>query len=272
MAARVEAFICDHQGRRGISDLTAHTYRKVILALLEFCDVDELTPGAFHRLAEERGWAQSTRFTYWQAVKAYSAYRLRAGLADRDPFDGMKGPRNALPAPKPVPDLDRLKAIAAEWVAETEGRANAVPIDEWLVLAAYAGLRSGKIVRVRREHLRQEPGGWVLDVPQGKGSTSDTIPAHPEIVNLLSRKERGLLYPGYTATNVQGAGKRLMRKAGLAGGIHRLRHTYATWIYQATGDPFKTQRLCRHRSLSSTLSYARVADQSLHDAIGGLYG
>jgi len=269
VAVRVEEFLADHRGRRAIGPTTASVYRRALLAVERVADVDRLTPVAFHRLAERRGWSQSTIASYWTAVRAYSAYRFRCGLAEADPFADVRSPRRPDPNPKPVEDLDRIMALARQLAAN--GRADAVPIDEWVTLAAYAGLRTCEIVRVRREHLRKEPRGWVLDVPQGKAGTNASIPAHPEVVKLVQRKERGLLYPGYGPTNVQSAGRRLMRKAGLQGGLHRLRHSYATWIYQATGDPFRTQRLCRHRSLNSTLAYARVADKTLHDAIEGLY-
>jgi len=269
--ACVEEFIADHRGRRGIQANTAECYRRALRAVGQSADVDELTPERFHTVADERGWSVGTRASYWTAVAAYSAYRVRRGLAPVDPFDGVRSPRSPDPNPKPVTAgqlalLQRLAHARAH-----SGRANAVPIDEWVTLAAYAGLRCCEIVRVRGEHLRHTPNGWELDVPHGKGGSSASIPAHPDVVKLLSRKERGLLYPGVKAVNVHAAGQRLFSEAGIGGALHRLRHTFATSIYQATKDPFKAQRLCRHKSLSSTLSYAKVPDRELHDAIGGLY-
>lgn len=271
VAVRVEDFLIDHRGRRAIGQTTAEVYRRALVAIEHVAEVDRLTPAGFHRLADRRKWSASTRATYWTAVRAYSAYRVRAGLADHDPFADTRSPRRPDPNPRPVSqaDLGRLKAAAARRAA---ARPSSRPVDEWLVLAAYAGLRTCEVARVKGEHLRMGPNGWELDVPQGKGGTNASIPAHPDVVKVVDRKERGFLYPGVTARIVQGAGKRLFAEAGLEGGLHRLRHTYASWIYQATGDPFRTQRLCRHRSLNSTLAYAKVADKGLHEAIGGLYG
>jgi integrase/recombinase XerD len=271
VAARVEEFLAHHRGRRAIGQTTVAVYRRALEAIERAdCDVDALTPTGFHQLADERGWGASTRATYWNAVKQYTAFRFRAGLADGDPFADTRAPRRPPQNPRPVgpAELAQPRATSAR---RAGARPSTRPVDEWLTLAAYAGLRTCEIARVRGEHLRHDSSGYVLDVPNGKGGTNATIPAHPEVVKVVSRKQRGLLYPGTTARDVQGAGKRLFMEAGLDGGLHRLRHTYASWIYQQTKDPFLTQRLCRHRSLNSTLAYAAVVDQQLHDAIGGLH-
>jgi integrase len=238
MAARVQAFLDDHRGRRGVGPVTCETYRRALVALELHVDVERLTPAAFYDLADQEGWSKNTRASYWTAAKQYSAYRLRNGLAETDEFAEARGPQRPDPNPKPVDDLDSLMELARD---RARRRPDSKPVDEWLTLAAYAGLRCFEIARVEREHLRRTAGGWVLDVPQGKGGTNATIPAHPEVVKLFSGKTAGFLYPGETAGSVHSAGKRLMREAGLKGGLHRGRHSFATAIYQKTGDPFRTQ-------------------------------
>jgi len=269
--AAVEAFLVDHRSRRATAAETAVNYGRILRRLARWTDIDELTPAAFYELADRRGWGMATRASYWTAVRAYSSYRLRAGLAAADPFAEVRSPRFPAPNPKPVSPAQR-ELIARVAARRAAARPSSKPVDEWVTLAAYAGLRCCEIARVRGEHLRETGDGWVLDVPHGKGGSCASIPAHPDVVKVVSRKDRGLLYPGETAVTVQKAGIRVFNEAGVPGGLHRLRHSYATAIYQATGDPFRTQRLCRHRSLNATLAYAAVADRGLHETMAGLYG
>jgi site-specific recombinase XerD len=49
---------------------------------------------------------------------------------------------------------------------------------------------------------------------------------------------------------------------------HALRHTFATRIYQHTGDILVTQQALGHASVASTVIYARVNHARLREAVG----
>jgi integrase/recombinase XerC len=49
--------------------------------------------------------------------------------------------------------------------------------------------------------------------------------------------------------------------------IHSLRHTFATRLYQRTGDLYLVQRALGHRQITTTEVYARVSDDSLREAV-----
>ena len=49
---------------------------------------------------------------------------------------------------------------------------------------------------------------------------------------------------------------------------HALRHTFAMAIYKKSGDIALTQAALRHRSIASTLVYARVDRDRVRAAIG----
>ena len=57
---------------------------------------------------------------------------------------------------------------------------------------------------------------------------------------------------------------RVRRKVG----PHGLRHSFALGLYARTGDVLLVQRALGHRSLSSTLIYARASDERLRAAVG----
>ena len=49
--------------------------------------------------------------------------------------------------------------------------------------------------------------------------------------------------------------------------VHSLRHTFATRLYQKTGDLYLVQRALGHRQITTTEIYARVSDDALRRAV-----
>ena len=50
--------------------------------------------------------------------------------------------------------------------------------------------------------------------------------------------------------------------------VHSCRHTFATRLYQKTGDLYLVQRALGHRQITTTEIYARVSDDRLRRAVG----
>lgn len=138
------------------------------------------------------------------------------------------------------------------------------PVSCYITLAAYAGLRMSEIAAVRRSDLETYPGGWRLRVV-GKGGHAAVIPAHYKIVELLSRWEPA---EGLTGNAVGKACERAFRKHGLEGGIHRIRHSYATRLLEACHDIYVVRDLMRHDSIATTQIYAQLDDDKPAAAIG----
>ena len=49
--------------------------------------------------------------------------------------------------------------------------------------------------------------------------------------------------------------------------VHSLRHTFATRLYERTGDLYLVQRALGHRQITTTEIYARVIDEALRHAM-----
>ncbi len=49
--------------------------------------------------------------------------------------------------------------------------------------------------------------------------------------------------------------------------VHSLRHTFATRLYQKTGDLYLVQRALGHRQITTTEIYARASDDALRQAV-----
>jgi len=86
----------------------------------------------------------------------------------------------------------------------------------------------------------------------------------------LAGRDAGPLFVGRSGTrisarHVQRQLAQWLAKAGIERHVspHALRHTFAMAVYRKSGDIHLVQRALRHRSIASTLVYARADDRVL---------
>ncbi|MCC6738936.1 MAG: tyrosine-type recombinase/integrase [Planctomycetia bacterium] len=116
----------------------------------------------------------------------------------------------------------------------------------------------GEVRKGLSEAVRQRLTAW-LAARALLGSTSPAL--------LVSTQRRRLC-----RRQVQAIIGRRLREAGIARRVtaHGLRHTFATALYRKTKDILLVQRALDHRSIASTLVYARVADEQVAAAVAGM--
>lgn len=157
--------------------------------------------------------------------------------------------------PRPIPEDELGFALTAAQAADRR-------LYAFLVLGAYAGLRSVDIAGLERDDVLTDQAVPMLRV-RGKGGHEDVIPVGREVVEALVPflgRRPGALF-------VTGEGRRMDRNAirervndflgrlGLAYTFHQLRHRYGTKVYEISKDIRHTQRAMRHRSIQSTELY-----------------
>jgi site-specific recombinase XerD len=139
-----------------------------------------------------------------------------------------------------------------------------------LLLTAYAaGLRVSEVVALQVSDIDAERG--VLRVRQGKGARDRMTLLSPRLLEALReywRHERpeSWLFPSRDRRGhlCAGAAKHLYTKAKQraniqkVGGVHTLRHTFATHLLEAGVDLHTLQRLLGHKSLRSTTRYLHL--------------
>ena len=141
-----------------------------------------------------------------------------------------------------------------------------------LFLVAYsAGLRVGEIVRLRP--LDIDSGRMVIRIEQGKGAKDRLSVLSPRLLEVLRdycrREQPGeFLFPSrdgkghlsIKALQVAFSRAKLRAKIHKPGGIHLLRHSFATHMLEAGADLHTLQRLLGHRSIRTTTRYLHLMD------------
>jgi integrase/recombinase XerD len=146
-----------------------------------------------------------------------------------------------------------------------------------LTLCYGCGLRLSELVAVKVSHLDGERR--LLRVEQGKGAKDRLVPLSETLLQQLRaywrcyRPQEGL-FPGrvpgqpLSPTSVQKIYTQSKQQAGVrkVGGIHALRHAYATHLLEAGLPVHRLQRLLGHRNLHSTLRYIHWVPHSREGA------
>ena len=212
---------------------------------------------------------RSSRATYRSHLRAWFGWLVESGRREDDPslkLPSAKAPRG-LPRPVSPGDVELILAACSD------GRARQTAA--YVTLAAYAGLRVHEIAKIRGEDIRADE----ITIT-GKGGVTATVPLVPIIARLAETMPRqGWWFPTTAASghvhrcSVSSAISRAMRRAGVVGTPHALRHFYCTQILRATGGDLRvTQRLARHASPATTAIYTQVLDETAARAATSIPG
>ena len=186
-------------------------------------------------------------------------YRITLGLPEPHFYlPGAKTP-SALPEILNHEELLRLFTVTTN------------PKHRTLLMTAYAaGLRCSELTRLRVSDI--DSGRMLLRVDQGKGNKDRYVPLSPRLLEQLRGYWRRTRPPHWLFPSPI-AGRPLSRhgpshmyhlakqKAGIekSGGIHTLRHCYATGLLEAGVELPVIQRRLGHTSIRSTLRYLHLA-------------
>ena len=181
----------------------------------------------------------------------------------------LKRPAFALPLPKGVKKLPEV--LSREEVARL--LANTATVRERaLLMATYGGgLRVSEVVRLRVSDIDAQRG--MIRIEQGKGRKDRyTLLGtrllaelrhywqvyRPTLPWLFPQRHKAAPLDPSTAQKIYYAAK---RRAGItkAGGIHALRHAFATHLLEAGTDLPTLQQLLGHDSVTTTMRYVHVA-------------
>ena len=169
-----------------------------------------------------------------------------------------------LPAPKVPQRIPEL--LSRDEVARILGAAGNLKHRTLLVTCYGCGLRVSELVSLRVKHIDSE--GHLLRIEQAKGAKDRQVILPASVLRQLRRywqryRPADWLFPGREFTErlsisaVQRIFQRAKNQAGIekVGGIHSLRHAYATHQLEAGMPIHQLQRLLGHNNLQSTMRY-----------------
>ena len=209
------------------------------------------------------------------SLRTFFAYGHAAGLTPTNPARLIRRARCAPAPPRglTVPEQTRLLGV----LDQAEGEAGERDRVLFSLLLA-AGLRIGSALAIDIEDV--DTAGGQLYLRTVKGGGGQTIFFNERIAALLEgligdRAEGALFESRHRRRlSIRQVARRLeywLERAGCRrASPHALRHSFGQGLYDRTGDPFLVQAALGHRSIQSTLVYARPGRERLLDAVGAV--
>ena len=181
---------------------------------------------------------------------------------------------------RPRPDFDipiaRMPGklphvLSRDEVAHLLSRTHFLKHRLFFLIAYSTGLRVSEVVKLRPRDI--DSGRMVIRVDQGKAATDRLTVLSPRLLEALReyfRRQRPgeFLFPSRHGKSHLGApgikqafvAAKHRAKIEKPGGIHLLRHSYATHMLEAGVDLHTLQRLLGHRSIRTTARYLHLTE------------
>jgi integrase len=206
-----------------------------------------------------------------QATKALYRTRLKSmfnAFREMEIVDESYDPLKKVPKIKSPRGLPRPFSRAEVEILLTQADQ---PMRDMFTLSCYAGMRAMEIAQIRGVDLEEQSDGYHIRIPNGKGKTDLTVPAHPLIVDvILKYKTLGELW-NFRPNDVSIMCNRESRRLGVNKKLHSGRHYFATNAYAASGgDLLAVCKLMRHSSVATTQVYAQLGDAVARNVVSNL--
>jgi len=226
-------------------------------------------------LVEEGRLAKNTINRYYAFLKHVFNIALRDGLVKENPVKNVQFFKEPKGRTIFLSEADEAKLKEV------------FPPEFWpyVEFAIHTGLRQSEQFNLRWENI--DTASRVLTVPVSKSGETRHVPLNDRALAILRdlKARQVILSPWVFPSPVDPAKPRdgntfykkvfvpAVEKAGLSGLVwHSLRHTFCSRLVQA-GIPLTTvQKLAGHKDYSTTLVYAHLSPDHLHEAVGILMG
>ena len=214
---------------------------------------------------------RSTKATYYSHLRAWFRWLIVIDYRDDDPTLKVPAPKAPRRSPRPITDKEMVLLIASRMHARTR---------MMILLASLQGLRVHEIAKFRGEDI-----DWTSKRLRvlGKGEVDATLPLSVEVALLAaSFPRRGYWFVALDTPNRKRPAEHInsrsvsdvvgdaMKRQGITGGPHRLRHWYGTRLVKAGSNLRVVQEMLRHASLQTTQIYTKVDEDQMRAAMDGL--
>ena len=249
------------QESQHLSERTIDAREKTIRHLLDFTGAEPLAvaPNDIMLFVGRSGPTATSASTYHASIRAYCAWLVRTDRRLDDPSMKTPAPKRPKSNARPLPTGNVVLLLAAASRRRTR---------MMILLATMAGLRVHEIAKFHGEDIDLVNGSITVT---GKGGSTELIPAHESIIAeagsfprfgywfaSYDEKTRATGEPHVSRFAVYAAIKGAMKRAGVTGTPHQLRHWYGTKLLNEGVDIRIVQELMRHKTIATTQLYTRV--------------
>lgn len=258
---------------RGLAERTQVAYVGAVVALARYygCSPEALEPSQVEayllHLVRERRLARSSvnqagcafRFFYETVLQRKQLVRVPLGKTEQR-----------------LPQILSREELAQLFACAGEGKPRTV-----LMTAYGLGLRLGELCRLRVEDIDGHADRMCVRIEQGKGAKDRYVPLPPDVHQLLRTwwkraHPRVWLFCAQTQPSLplnEDSASRWYHSARSAaaitkqGGIHSLRHCYATHLLEAGVDLHSLSQWLGHRHIGTTMRYLHLARPDAPDGM-----
>jgi len=207
------------------------------------------------------------------SLRGFYGYLHEAGYVATNPTRLLRRAICSPPPPRALTDDEQRRLLEVLDGDNYEARRDAALVRTMLG----TGIRLSSALALRVEDVDLLSRELVIRC--AKGSRPDRLPVSREVTRVLAtwigERTEGALFcsrSGWSlcARHVQRRFRKAVEAAGITRAVspHSCRHAFAVQMLTRTGDITLVQAALRHRSIASTLIYARTSPDRLRAAIG----
>jgi integrase/recombinase XerC len=213
------------------------------------------------------------------ALRSFFSFCVASGWIKENPARLIRNSRvrEKEPVALTKDETRRLRAVVTESVTRFSDRNRLI----FEVLLG-TGIRLGSLVGLNIGDVDLQSGTLTI---QAKGGGEERVFLNPKLVGMIAayvkesrtQGDCGPDTPLFRSRSSRRLGARAIQlkftkwvqDAGINRPVtvHSLRHTFATRLYEKTGDLYLVQRALGHRNITTTEVYARVSDERLRRAV-----
>ncbi len=254
---------------RGFAARTQEAYLAAVVALAKYyrrppdaLTAEQLQSYLLHLISEKK-------LAYASVNQASCAFRFLFGTVLRQPEVRFDIPMAKVP--KRLPQI-----LSREEVSRLIGAARTLRGRTLLMTTYAAGLRVSEVCALQVADIESAPDRMCLKVRQGKGAQDRYTLLSPRLLDTLrlywqAVRPRTWLFPNPAGTapidpttaQRTYAAARDAADIPREGGIHTLRHAFATHLLEGGVDLATIQRLLGHGHISTTMRYLHLARSHL---------
>jgi integrase len=188
---------------------------------------------------------------------------VKAALKKAYEWEYLKSP---VRFPRMIKEDERLRFLSVDQLRSLMGKIGDLEFADFCLLSCYTALRSGELLRLQWPDV-DNPQGFLRISSEQKNKTESRIPINAPARAILDHckdRDGAKVFRFTCRTWISQKFKHYARIAGFPENrFHDLRHTFGAQLTMSGGDLRSIQALMRHKSITSTMIYAKVSPEHL---------